>query len=499
MKIGIIPYQKEDFEIDKDKQRPSFLEYQETYKGFSKPIDTPLNKRHFIYTPCAPISQFTELGYCNTEYPFEKPGFNTMDRSDGLSMINKGNDTVGVIQSMGWRSGRCDVCIKEGVSYWEVIVLKGGAVAVSNDEDGDSEVKTKDAIDNSPHLRFGISRREMSLEAPVGFDAYGYGIRDQALESVHEGKLNQKIRTKTQLKEGDRIGFVLTLPDTQEQIEQAREYTMRRLDALLQSGSKGISNSDMTSENDQSLSSGPHRKKLKHWKPSQKEFQEALLRDIDYTNIVRDQIAIRYKGQLLFEGTDYVKTTKPEYYSSDHRERQDYYNLKGSSLKLYLNGEYLGKSFENLNPFLPPFSELQYNEKFYYNYWKNGGARLAEDHSLDRYNDSTHVTKNEKLTETDNSGGIMNNLTDVKGVQLLRNKYVNNNRLGYYPTVSCFNGGEAKIITVGSELKYLEQVKEQEGIDCKINTLDKLFNEQIADDIIWDIVDELEEECKKGK
>lgn len=496
MKIGIIPYQKEDFEIDNDKQHPSFLEYQETYEGFSKPIDTPLNKRHFIYTPCAPIRQFTELGYCNTEYPFEKPGFNTMDRSDGLSMINGGNDTVGVIQSMGWRSGRCDVCIKEGVSYWEVIVLKGGAVSVNDEADGDNEVKKKDAIDNSPHLRFGVSRREMSLEAPVGFDVYGYGVRDEALESVHEGKLSKKIQTERQLKEGDRIGVLLTLPDTQEQIEQAKEYTMRRLDALLKSGSKGILNSDVTLENDQSLTSGPHRKKSKNWKPSQKEFQKALLQDIDYTNVVRDQIAIRYKGQLLFEGTDYVKTTKPEYYSSDHRERQDYYNLKGSSLKLYLNGEYLGTAFEDLNPFLPPFSELQYNEKFYYNYWKNGGTRHAEDQSLNGHNGSTPDNKIDKSMEGDDPRDIMNNLSDVKGVQLLRNKYVNNNRLGYYPTVSCFNGGEAKIVTVGSELKYLEQVKEQETRDCQIKTLDKLFNEQIVDDIIWDIVDEIEEECK---
>lgn len=122
------------------------------------------------------------------------------------------------------------------------------------------------------------------------------------------------------------------------------------------------------------LRMGLQGKKLKQ-ETTNKEFQRALLEDIEYNDVVRDQIAIRYKNQLFFEATDYVKTTKPEYYSSDKRERQDYYQLEDSYLAIFQNGKYLGKAFENLKPFLPPFSELQYNEKFYLGYWQHGEAR----------------------------------------------------------------------------------------------------------------------------
>ncbi|KAG0657493.1 hypothetical protein C6P45_002431 [Maudiozyma exigua] len=489
MKLGIIPYQKEDFEITDGQQRPNFQEYQSTYGGFNKPIDTPLNKRHFTYAPCAPMTLFTELGYFNTEYPFDKPGFNTMDRSDGLSMICNGNDTVGVMESMGWRTGRCDICIKEGTSYWEVEIVKGGSTI---DEDSVNDpIRMKEAIDNSPHLRLGVSRRETSLEAPVGFDLYGYGVRDQAMESVHGGELMKKIVTDKKLKQGDTIGFLLTLPDGEKQIQQAKDYTLRRLQELIKNESL---NPEHTGENDH-VTMGPQRKKVRNSKYSLNEFQKELLRDIDYSDIVRDQIAIRYKGQLLYEATDYIKTTKPEYFSADHKNQEDYYSLKGSSLKIFVNGECLGNAFEDLNPFLPPFSELQYNEKFYYNYWKNGGSSdvTIRNHNSGINNDDMELKKepsvvNELRNDTSNS--------KMDRKQILRNKYVNNNRLGYYPTVSCFNGGEAKIITVKSELKYLEQA--QATTSDSIKTLDVLFNEQIADDIVLDIIDEVEEEFKKS-
>lgn len=495
MKLGIVPYQEEDFIVEKGSLRPSFPQYQPTYDNFNKPHDIPLNKRHFIYSPCAPITAFKELGYCNTEYPFENPGFNTMDRSDGLSLIENSNDTVGVIPSMGWKTGRCDVCIKEGVSYWEIEVIKGGTVSLPSEED--DILKRREKIDTSPHLRFGISRRETSLEAPVGFDSYGYGIRDQSLESVHEGKLRKILQDGKILKPGDRLGFILELPKIDKQIEQAKEYTARRLDGLNQSiyTLQGTYNTDFSNEDTSNHSGGPLKKKSKHSKTSNKEFEKALLEDIDYTNIFRDQIAIRYKGQLFFEGTDYIKTTKPEYYSSDRRERQDYYSLEGSSLKVYLNGEYLGKSFENIDPFLPPFSELQYNEKFYYGYWKNGELNQVEANF--RSNSFNQNETEENKPQETLVGRHGSNVSNGKQKRLLlRNKYVNNNKLGYYPTVSCFNGGEAKIITVKKNLKYFEEVKKAEITESEIKTLDVLFQEQIAEDLVWDIIDEVEEECK---
>ncbi|QLG70564.1 hypothetical protein HG535_0A05050 [Zygotorulaspora mrakii] len=467
MKIGVIPYQKDDIVNNNSGHsgtRPRWPSMQDTHEvnaghgdvlKFKKLEEVPLNRRNFIYIPCAANPSFTELGYCCTEYAFDKPGMSLMDRSDGISVAERRNDLVSVKENLGWRSSRCDVCIKEGKHYWEVEVLQGG---LSDDYLIDSDTtlqRKKDMTNVMPHLRMGISRREASLEAPVGFNSYGYGIRDHSLESIHGGKINQVLKART-LKHGDRLGFLLNLPPLKVQIEQAKEFTQRRIDAL----------NNVQDATAQDLSFATHedhvhlRKKMKK-NAANKEFQKALLHDIDHNNIIRDHIAIRYKNQLIFEATDYVKTTKPEYYSSDKRERHDYYKLEGSSLAITLNGEPLGKAFEGLKPFLPPFSELQYKEKFYLDCWKNGA--------------NSSVDSNSPTTSNQRQGTI------------LRNKYVNNNKLGYYPTISCFNGGTARIITDRSNLKYFDESE-------KATLLDTLYDEQIAEDIVWDIIDEIEEE-----
>ncbi|CCD26803.1 Bre2p NDAI_0I02340 [Naumovozyma dairenensis CBS 421] len=490
MKLGIIPYQENtDFVSGKDTidNRPFLPNFQTThnYKDleFVKPEDIPLNKRNFIYRVCSPNPLFKELGYCVSEYPFDEPGFNLMDRSNRISLLQGTNDTISVKEYLGWRTSRADVCIKEGTAYWEVEILNGGtpidksAIKTANGNDASNDnynhriplqVK-KDLLNTTPHVRMGISRREASLEGPVGFDSYGYGLRDNALESVHKGKIQQVLKTMDAVRSGDILSFVLELPSIDVQKEQAAEYTRRRIEALIQHSTKinNVSNNmDYAEEN------GPLRKKIKI-QESRRAFQKALLDDIDYDNVIRDHIAIRYKNQLFFEATDYVKTTKPDYYSSDKREREDYYQLTGSSLRVYLNGEYLGNAFEDLKPVLPPFSELQYNEKFYQNYWRHG--RPLEENSSDIRNSTYNL---ELKTERGS---------------LLRNKYVNNNKLGYYPTVSCFNGGTARIITQPRKMKYLNDVKEHVRDIESLKTLDIIFEEQIAEDIVWDIIDEVEE------
>ena len=491
MKLGIIPYQLEtDFVSNSDAElkykRPNFPSFHETHSvnsdlQFVKPEDIPLNKRNFLYRVGAANPLFKELGYSVTEYPFETPGFNLMDRAGSVSILKDANNMISVQESLGWRSARSDVCVKEGVTYWEIEIIKGGNILVdSNGEiiDGaQSRQRKKDLLDTTPHIRMGITRRETSLEAPVGFDAYGYGIRDNNLESIHEGKVMQVLDNLGELclKPGDRIGFLLRLPSMEEQISQAKEYSRRRVDALSQHhegiGMKKEHSNEVTESWKPDID-GPVKKKSRHHNLSNIEFQKALLNGIDYSNVIRDHIALRYKNQLFFEATDYIKTTKPEYYSSDKRERQDYYQLSNSSLGIYLNDKFLGNAFENIKPFLPPFSEVQYNEKFYFNYWKNGVH--SEEGNMD---DQQHKNANSKKRTTGH---------------LLRNKYSNNNKLGYYPTVSCFNGGTARIHVKKDELKYFTAVVKKS--DEEIKTLDILYMEQIADDIVWDIIDEIEEE-----
>ncbi|AET41187.1 Bre2p Ecym_7360 [Eremothecium cymbalariae DBVPG len=448
MSVPVIPYQVSDFVYqDEVSTRPSWPIFDSSHTSkdqeFVTTEDIPLNRRHFLYQPCSPNPLLSQLKYVTSEYPYSHAGINTMDRSDMLAVGKNSNDVVSVIETCGWRSGRCDVPIKEGVAYWEVELVEGGYPGVIDDQDDDDKRHHLQMLHSTPHVRFGVCRRESSLEAPVGCDTYGYGIRDNNMECLHNGKLSQ-VLLPTKLKPGDNIGFLLKLPSFQEQYDQAMAYTERMIEVL----SAGNGNN------------GTSKKRMRNMNM---EFKKSLLLNHDPKNIVRDQIAIRYKNQLFFESADFIKTNKSEYVNLENQDDKDFFSLKGSSLTVYLNGEKLGKAFENLQPYLPPFSELHYNEKFYMNHWKN------------------HMDSIPKMGGSSQRNGI------------LKNKYTNNGKLGYYPTISCFNGGIARIITQKSELKYYDSITDE--FDTVIHTIDELYKQQIADDIVWDLVDEIEAEA----
>ncbi|CDO93209.1 unnamed protein product [Kluyveromyces dobzhanskii CBS 2104] len=404
MSAQVIPYNDSDIvELGSDVTKPDFPQLSESHsineQRYYVTEDTPLNKRNFLYQPCAANLMLDKLKYCGTEYS-DNGSINLMDRSDKLSFSLE-DHSISVSEDCGWRSIRSEVCVKEGKVYWEVEMKNVSATA---------------------HIRCGISRREASTETPVGCDFYGYSVKDKGLQVIHEGRL-QTVLKPNEMRAGDRIGFLLTLPSLQYQNEQAAEYSMKRIQDL----------------------STDHNGANKRGKKPNTEFYKFLLRECDPTNVIRDQIAIRYKNQLFYESTDYVKTTKPEYYDNKN-DTPKYFELENSNLEVFVNGVSHGIAFTGLTPFLPPFSELQYNEKFYLHHW--------------------------------------NRRNTTKGIEI-RNKYVDNNRLGYYPTLSSFQGGTASIITEASELQYLPT-------DPDIKTLHDIYKEQIASDIVWDLIDEID-------
>lgn len=497
MKAGVIPYNKKNDLVpigstDK-KPRPAWPTYVEDNViaddlQLVRTQDVPLNKRNFIYRPCLPNPLFVELGYACTDYPFSNiAGFNINDRANKICLPPERNDIVAVAPGLGWRTARTDVCIKEGLTYWEVRVIAGGIP--ESLPDADSGAAARQLLDRTPHLRLGVSRREANLEAPVGYDSYGYGIRDYALESVHEGRLKHVLDHETStLRPGDTLGFLLVLPSLEEQISQAREYTQRKLDALAHHSAS----SSNTTQNSYNENDAPRKKQRLF---GQLDFQRALLEQIDYGDVVRDNIAIRYKNQLFFESTDYVRTTRPEYYSMDKRAQHEFYQLKESALHIFVNGEHRGAAFSGLQPFLPPFSELQYNEKLYYNYWRLGPE-------IPREQADAHVSATSSTISGSAVGGLSSHTNVVSKGHLLRNKFANNSRLGYYPTVSCFNGGSAQILTRENDLLYLRKAREFSKSlvrDTNILTLEDLMSNQIADEVVWDIIDEVTEEAAAGR
>ncbi|KAL6949867.1 hypothetical protein ACO0QE_000531 [Hanseniaspora vineae] len=526
--------------VDKDKEAK--------HSGW-KPDEVPINRRNFKYEPCQPNLYLNRLKYSTTEYPnlSNQSGFSLTDKSDAIYFLSRAeqnekdaalntdvadlnkeiwqNDVCIALKEEGWRTARSTSCIKEGCVYWEIDVVNADP-------------------QNGTNIRFGISRREASLEAPVGYDHYAYGLRDKTMQSVFGGKVHS-VLPKRCLQTGDTVGILIQLPSYEEQVQQAKKYKEHSI-ALIEK-----------SLNEKSLNSKSNKTK-KSWKNNNtrqmhEEFEKSLLQECDPENVTRDQIAIRYKSMLLFESTDYAKedVSLKEHQQKNHKQTKskrlfhnldsgtgqtthtsdgtddsqaaNFTQLKDSCMEVYLNGEYLGKAFAGFQPVLPPFSQLNYNDKFYYNFWKTGqvlrdegdkneeiqglmdqqvipySARSEANQLEGRETDAlfsqaaAHDVNQSGVERTETYAGISSKPKQAGSI--LKNKYSNNNRLGYYPTVSCFNEGAAKIVTSRENLKYYDKVISKTNA---LQTLDDVFTKQVADDVVWDIIDEVEAEILCG-
>lgn len=121
-----------------------------------------------------------------------------LDRS---SFLRISADAATATTDKGYRSGRANVSVREGMWYYEAIVERGdGAAGASKGTGGD--------VGNA-HVRVGWARRETNLDAPVGADAYSYGIRDVGGEKVHISRPKPYGRG---FKTGDVVGCLISLP-----------------------------------------------------------------------------------------------------------------------------------------------------------------------------------------------------------------------------------------------------------------------------------------------
>jgi COMPASS component BRE2 len=259
-------------------------------------------------------------------------------------------------KEMGYRSARANVGVREGEWYIEFKILKG------NDDSG-------------AHVRLGFARREASLEAPVGHDAYGYGVRDVTGEKVHISRPSSFM--KEGFKTGDVIGMHISIPRSEE-------------------------------------------------------------RKLFPSEVHRDRIPIRYKGQLYFESLDYVPTKAMGdlllplnvFKKKQNAERYTPEKIPGSYIRIYKNGRDMGIAFENLNEFLPPHSKFQMN-----------------------------------LSQAEADDG----------------------QLGYYPVISVFRGGKAEF-NFGPGFEFPPY-----GLH-HVRPMSERYDEQVADDIVFDLIDQLDYE-----
>ncbi len=328
-----------------------------------------------------------------------------------------------VTSDKGFRMARSNVSVREGRWYWECKVTRG---ILKKRGEGDPE--------SHGHVRVGWARREASLDAPVGFDAYSYGIRDVAGQKVHMSRPKDFFPPGEDLREGDVIGLEIQLPS-------------ERL----------------------------HRKVVQgQYNPAVDLADEDADPGSEAPNIVRDRIPIRFKSHIYFEKIDYHTTKElddlmnpsPVGASAAASGSSDTPNsnhptpslrtLPNSYIKIYKNGVLMGTPWTDLLVFLPPASKM---------IQQPAGRECLDDGSL-----------------------------------------------GYYPAISVFRGGAVEV-NFGPdfwcpppELKNAQQQGEDVEMQdadasesrprsgrslAKTRAVCERYDEQIVEDIVYDIVDEV--------
>ncbi|KAJ8112575.1 hypothetical protein ONZ43_g5362 [Nemania bipapillata] len=293
------------------------------------------NKKSYHYLHCLADPIFpSSFYYRQTEPEPHGPHISFEDASTHMFFDQSG---LHVTTDKGFRMARANVAVREGTWYWECKVTRG---ILNNDAGTKNASGGKDGAyqpESHGHVRIGFARREASLDAPVGFDAYSYGFRDVTGQKVHMSRPKDFFPAGEDMREGDVIGLEIRLP-----------------------------------------SEHLHRKIVQgHYNPAVdlNEEEESVA---EAANIVRDRIPIRFKAHIYFEKIDYHTTKELEDLSNPSpmgtsglggNRQGDKPNpnhaapalrtLPNSYIKVYKNGVPMGTAFTDLFAFLPPASKPQ--------------------------------------------------------------------------------------------------------------------------------------------
>ncbi|KZF21257.1 hypothetical protein L228DRAFT_284312 [Xylona heveae TC161] len=375
------------------------------------------NRKGFRYTHCIADPAFpSSLYYRQTDTEPFGPRIAFEDTSSYIQFDQSGRS---ITTEKGYRMGRANVGVREGSWYWECKIISG----VAKDQES-----TMNGQDGRGHVRMGWARREASLDAPVGFDAYSYGFRDVGGQKLHMSRPKDCFPPGEDIQEGDVIGLEINLPSL----------------AL-------------------------HRKVVGgYYNPAVDFSTDTDDHSIEAPDVIRDRVPIRYKAHLYFEQFEYHATKDLEELMnpspvapSAHSAHSEPPNpnhpsvalrtLPGSYIKVYKNGKYIGTPLTDLLAFLPPASKPQ----------AQPGARDGLDDGM----------------------------------------------LGYFPAVSVFRGGAAEV-NFGPDFwcppwnasnDEAGIIKQEEGpqqpslpIPKRPQAMAERYNDQIAEDVVYDLVDEVD-------
>ncbi|KAK4988233.1 transcription factor, contains a PHD finger motif [Elasticomyces elasticus] len=456
-----------------------------------RPIDRAENKRGYRYSHAIADPLFPHKQHYRSTSP--SPHAPHLSFEDADKWMHFSSDGLLTTNEKGWRTARANVCVREGTLYYEVRIMR--AVPLENSP------AASDISGPQPHVRVGWARREAPLDAPVGFDGYSYGITDIRFETMHRSRSGkffhpkpakkgtkksaaakqevQYVNLDDHVREGDVLGLEIQLPSL----------------SLHQKIINGIYNPAVD------IGDGFGEAPASY--PSSKSAAKILEPGTETYDVIRDRIPVPYKGNTYFEVMDHIPTKPMESYadrtislaganSSNHHASSGLPNailansplrtppnpnhpepslrtLPHSAIRVYKNGLLIGTAFENLLAFLPPASSPG----------KTAGAREGFDDAA----------------------------------------------VGYFPAVSCFWGGMAEVNfgetadgfwappahlatypSCGSRGVKREPADRSLAGDADADAVEgggqgwnpgrvpravgERYREQIAEDVLWDIVDE---------
>ncbi|KAI5968972.1 ASH2 [Candida margitis] len=313
--------------------------------------DLPVNRRGFKYKLCRPNPIFTSNYYSTTDLPPFQACVSLFDRSSGV-LFSK--DSMSVTQSQGWRSARSNVGIREGSYYFEFKILNVG--------------------ENS-HVRVGLARREASLEAPVGYDAYGYGVRDVDGQLMFISR-RKNVCVKDGFTTGDVIGFLVELPPLKEHKRDIQAFADKKRE-------------EMSTEH-------KSKKRKPRWKHKSVEENEMF---IAHDNIIRDQIPTKSKGALYYDQYEYTRTKTMDHLLNPitvfgekaiiemDDKTKNIPVIANSKIRVFKNGVEQDTSIDNLYSFLPTNIEEREDLNLEPNVQQsqNPGYRNTDDNTLGYY------------------------------------------------------------------------------------------------------------------
>ncbi|CAO1639252.1 unnamed protein product [Sympodiomycopsis kandeliae] len=157
---------------------------------------TPFNRNSWRYTFAGPSTEQLPFSVYRS-IPVEPSGVH-WDWSDRSQFTSISKDASVVSAEKGWRSVRANLPIRQGSWYFEVEILPPEHT-LSSAKDGN-------------HVRLGFGRREAGLNAPVGFDAYSYGLRDTTCQRVFLSRPSDFYSESHALKPGDVVGMYISIP-----------------------------------------------------------------------------------------------------------------------------------------------------------------------------------------------------------------------------------------------------------------------------------------------